>query len=256
MGLHAEWTQLVKRRFGDRKVAGLQPEHGTGRSPGSHGRRGARGRGGPGDELAARQGRLAAQPSGVCGPWRTEARDGHGQRGHRRAEGPLHPLGDTVEASGVGLRGMGRVRQGFCPFHDEAEGSFTVYADSERWYCFGCGLGGDVLDFIRRVGEPDACRRPSRGWTAAPGLRPGPPIVQPERGVRSPPRCLSRDPALLTAAARFYAGQLRRDPAAREYLTSRGIGLDAATRLGLGYSPGHGLRQALGVGRLHRKEAQ
>ena len=48
------------------------------------------------------------------------------------------------------LRGRGRVRQGVCPFHDEAEGSFTVYADSERFYCFGCGLGGDVLDFVQR----------------------------------------------------------------------------------------------------------
>ena len=43
-----------------------------------------------------------------------------------------HPLGDTVEASGVRLRGRGRVRQGVCPFHDEVEGSFTVYGDSER----------------------------------------------------------------------------------------------------------------------------
>ena len=41
-----------------------------------------------------------------------------------------HPLGDMVEASGVRLRGRGRVRQGVCPFHDEAEGSFTVYGDS------------------------------------------------------------------------------------------------------------------------------
>ena len=51
-----------------------------------------------------------------------------------------HPLGDTVEAIGVHLRGKGRVRQGVCPFHDEAEGSFTVYGDSERFYFFGCGL--------------------------------------------------------------------------------------------------------------------
>ena len=72
-----------------------------------------------------------------------------------------HPLGDTVEASGVRLRGRGRVRQGVCPFHEEAEGSFTVYADSERWYCFGCGLGGDVLDFIQRTENlslPEAIR--------------------------------------------------------------------------------------------------
>ena len=104
-----------------------------------------------------------------------------------------HPLGDTVEASGVRLRGRGRVRQGVCPFHDEVEGSFTVYADSERWYCFGCGLGGDVLDFIQRS-EDLSLPRPSRGWTAAQGLRPGPPIVQPERGVLRPPRCLHATP--------------------------------------------------------------
>ena len=98
-----------------------------------------------------------------------------------------HPLGDTVEASGVRLRGRGRVRQGVCPFHDEAEGSFTVYADSERWYCFGCGLGGDVLDFIRRTENlslPEAIRRLDGGAyprRLSPVLRPG---------VRRRPRCL------------------------------------------------------------------
>ena len=50
-----------------------------------------------------------------------------------------HSLGDVVEAAGVALHGKGRVRQGVCPFHEEAEGSFTVYADTEKFYCFGCG---------------------------------------------------------------------------------------------------------------------
>ena len=86
---------------------------------------------------------------------------------------------------------------------------------------------------------------PSRGWTAAQGLRPGPPFVQPERGVPRPPRCLPATPALLTAAARFYAGCLRRHTEAREYLASRGVGPVAASRLSLGYAPGGGLRQAL-----------
>ena len=54
-----------------------------------------------------------------------------------------------------------------------------------------------------------------------------------------------RDPALLTAAGRFYAGTLRRSSEARAYLASRGVGPDAAARLGLGYSAGNGLRQAL-----------
>ena len=155
-----------------------------------------------------------------------------------------HPLGDAVEAAGVRLRGRGRVRQGVCPFHDEAEGSFTVYADSERFYCFGCGLGGDVLDFIRQaegLSLPEAIAR----LDGSPGLAPRA-AVRPA-GTRRPASAAlpPRDPALLTAAGRFYAGRLRRSSEAREYLASRGVGPVAAARLGLGYAPGGGLRLAL-----------
>ena len=154
-----------------------------------------------------------------------------------------HPLGDTVEASGVRLRGRGRVRQGVCPFHDEVEGSFTVYADSERWYCFGCGLGGDVLDFIRQsenLSLPDAIRRLDGG--AYPAVsRPAP-----GHGVPGQLRCLPRDPALLDGGdAVLRRAAPARVPAGLAYLASRGFGLDAAVRLGLGFAPGDGLRHAL-----------
>ena len=153
-----------------------------------------------------------------------------------------YPLGDVVESSGVALRGRGRVRQGVCPFHDETEGSFTVYADSQRWYCFGCGLGGDVLDFIQRldgVDLPEAIRRLHGGsWE---------PVERPRAQVdhRSTEPLFARDPQLLTAAMRFYARQLRRAPEALDYLASRGIDLDAAQRLGLGFASGNGLREHL-----------
>ncbi len=156
-----------------------------------------------------------------------------------------NPLGDAVEAAGVVLHGKGRVRQGVCPFHKEAEGSFTVYADSEKFYCFGCGAGGDVLDFVGRMEGltlPQAIRRLDDGSTPPVGRnsnRPAP--TQQPAAPAIPPR----DPALLTAAARFYGGQLRRSRAALEYLASRGIGLDAAKRLGLGYATGSGLREHL-----------
>ena len=76
-------------------------------------------------------------------------------------------------------------------------------------------------------------------------MRPGLLLVQPGRGVLRPPRCLQGTPPCSPAAARFYAGQVRRHTEAREYLASRGVGPVAAARLALGYSPGGGLRLAL-----------
>ncbi len=154
-----------------------------------------------------------------------------------------HPLGDAVEAAGIALRGKGRVRQGVCPFHEETEGSFTVYSDTERFYCFGCGAGGDVLDFVGRMEGltlPATIRRLD-------GDCPGPvaKALSMPRTTAPAPTFPPRDPALLTTAVRFYAGQLRRSPVAKTYLASRGVGLDAAIRLGLGYSEGNGLRQCL-----------
>ena len=158
-----------------------------------------------------------------------------------------NPLGDAVEAAGIVLHGKGRVRQGVCPFHQEAEGSFTVYAASEKFWCFGCGAGGDVLDFVGRMEGltlPEAIRRLDDGTTptvAASSRRATATSTERPSAAAVPPR----DPALLTAAARFYGGQLRRSRAATQYLASRGIGVEVAVRLGLGYASGNGLREHL-----------
>ena len=151
-----------------------------------------------------------------------------------------HPLGDVVEAAGVQLRGRGRVRQGVCPFHQESEGSFTVYADTSRFYCFGCGVGGDVLDFIQRAEGltlPEAIQRLGGGT----GLAPSPAVrsrTQAAPRRTAAPVVPERDPAALTAATRFYLRSMLQSSEAREYLASRGISFDTACRLGLGFAPG------------------
>ena len=163
-------------------------------------------------------------------------------RGDLAALKSRHPLGDAVEAAGVRLTGRGRVRRGVCPFHRETEGSFTVYGDTERFYCFGCGAGGDVLDFVGRaegVGLTGAIRR-LRSGTGSIAVR----AVAEERH-RPAGAGFVRDPSALTAAARFYAAQLRRSRRAQDYLAARGVSAGAAARLGLGYAPGRGLRRHL-----------
>ena len=116
----------------------------------------------------------------------------------------------------------------------------------------GAAQAGDVLDFVRRVENlslPEAIAR----LDGAPG--PAPRAANRPAGPQRPKSAAlaPRDPALLTAAGRFYAGQLRRSPAAWEYLASRGVGQSAAARLGLGYAPGSGLRPGPGVLRLLRE---
>ena len=42
----------------------------------------------------------------------------------------------------VQLRRRGKNLTGLCPFHSEKTPSFTVYPDTQSFYCFGCGAGG------------------------------------------------------------------------------------------------------------------
>ena len=123
-----------------------------------------------------------------------------------------------------------------------------MYGDSARFHCFGCGASGDVLDFVQRTEGltlPQAIRRldggagPAATTTVVRPATPGTP--RESRTTPLPPR----DPALLTAAARYYHRALWRYPHGQAYLTTRGISPATAQRLGLGYVPGHALRGAL-----------
>jgi phage/plasmid primase-like uncharacterized protein len=60
----------------------------------------------------------------------------------------MHPIADVI-GNVVNLRRSGREWKGICPFHSEKSPSFTVY--KERYHCFGCGAGGDVVDFIENI---------------------------------------------------------------------------------------------------------
>lgn len=40
---------------------------------------------------------------------------------------------------------------GLCPFHAEKTPSMMVYTNTQSFYCFGCGAGGDVISFIMKI---------------------------------------------------------------------------------------------------------
>ncbi|WP_293921824.1 DUF7146 domain-containing protein [Sphingobium sp. UBA5915] len=65
-----------------------------------------------------------------------------------------HPL-PRIAAASVKLFKAGNELKGCCPFHDDSSPSFTIFANGERFYCFGCGATGDVLDFVQRAHHVD-----------------------------------------------------------------------------------------------------
>ena len=55
----------------------------------------------------------------------------------------------------VSLRRAGGNMKGLCPFHSEKTPSFTVYPADNSFYCFGCGIGGDAITFIKKIEHLD-----------------------------------------------------------------------------------------------------
>ena len=62
---------------------------------------------------------------------------------------------ESVIGSYVSLKRAGTNLKGLCPFHSEKTPSFTVYPSDNSFYCFGCGIGGNVITFIRQMEHLD-----------------------------------------------------------------------------------------------------
>ncbi len=123
----------------------------------------------------------------------------------------------SVVSEHVVLRKMGRSHKGLCPFHKEKTPSFTVRADPPVFHCFGCGAGGDVVEFVKLkegLSFKDAIESLARRFgVALPDTR----EESPEDRLRG-----EIEPVLEAAAAQyeqfFWADAGRK---AREYLKGR-----------------------------------
>ncbi len=180
-----------------------------------------------------------------------------------------NPIADVIAGSGVALRPQGGRLSGRCPFHEDGNPSLTVYPETASFYCFGCGTGGDVIDFVRRTGGlgfREALERLGGGEVLESGSRP---VAAPEPRRPEPARArLSLDDRLmLTAATELYHETLFDTPAAQRYLESRGIPAWLARRQRLGFSSGRllvpylkrrrfSLRRARELGLLFEDESE
>lgn len=135
----------------------------------------------------------------------------------------------------VKLTRRGSTYFGLCPFHNEKTPSFSVTPSKQMYYCFGCGAGGNVFNFVMEY----------ENYTFGEALQ----HLADRAGVQLPKIEYSREArqkaeeraALLEInklAARYFYYQLRRESGktAYAYLTGRGLSEETIKKFGLGYS--------------------
>lgn len=140
---------------------------------------------------------------------------------------------EDVISSYVSLKKAGKNLKGLCPFHNEKTPSFTVYPETESFYCFGCGAAGDVIVFLMRIENLDYIDAVKAAADLA-GLN------MPDNGYDDSFAKLRL--RLLSAnreAARFYNSILYEEKgrAGLEYYMKRGLPKSTITHFGLGYAP-------------------
>lgn len=140
---------------------------------------------------------------------------------------------ESTVSSYVSLKRKGKILTGLCPFHNEKTPSFTVYPETQSYYCFGCGNGGDVITFIRNIENLDYME-------AVKLLADRHGVSMPQDGYDSG---LSKKRTEMYGAnreaARFFHAKLY-SPEGRqglEYFYSRGLTDDTIRHFGLGYAP-------------------
>ena len=140
---------------------------------------------------------------------------------------------EEVISSHITLRRRGKTLVGLCPFHNEKTPSFTVYPDTNSFYCFGCGAGGDVISFIRRIDNLDYVEAVKTVAQMA-GMS------MPEDGYDD--TLAKRRMRLLAAnreAARFFNTCLmdEKNRPALDYFLRRALTTATIRHFGLGYAP-------------------
>ena len=140
---------------------------------------------------------------------------------------------EQVVSPYVNLKRRGKTLVGLCPFHNEKTPSFTVYPESHSFYCFGCGAGGDVISFVRRMENLDYVEAVKSVAQLAG-------VSMPEDGYDD---SLSKQRMRLLGAnreaARFFNACLfePENRHALDYFLNRGLTVNTIRRFGLGYAP-------------------
>ena len=124
---------------------------------------------------------------------------------------------------------------GLCPFHNEKTPSFSVTPGKQMYYCFGCGAGGNVFNFIMEY-ENYSFGEALKYLADRAGVEL--PKMEYSREVRENAEQKAELLEINKQAAQYYYYQLRAEGGRQgyEYLTGRQLSEETMRKFGLGYS--------------------
>jgi DNA primase len=129
----------------------------------------------------------------------------------------------------ISLRKTGINYKACCPFHNEKTPSFTVSAEKQFYYCFGCGVHGTAITFLieyKHLNFVEAVHE----LASRLGIE-----MEYEQG--SSVKSYEELYQLMIEASKFFKQQLRNSTKAINYLKTRGVTGEIARDFGLGYAP-------------------
>ena len=133
----------------------------------------------------------------------------------------------------INLKNSGSNYSGLCPFHNEKTGSFHVNQKKQIYKCFGCGEGGDVINFVMKIENLDFIEAVK--------------LLAEKNGIEFKTNLSEADKAKmesiklmqdihLKAARLYFANLINSKNPGYDYLKRRGLSDKIIKKFGLGYS--------------------
>ena len=138
----------------------------------------------------------------------------------------------------VNLKKRGVNYLGLCPFHNEKTPSFTVSPSKGIYKCFGCGKGGNSVNFImehEHLGYPEALKYLAKKYNIE--------VVEKEQTVEEIQQQNERESLLIVSkfANSYFQENLHKSDEGRaiglSYFKERGFRDEIIKKFELGYSP-------------------
>ncbi len=144
---------------------------------------------------------------------------------------------DEVVGDFVNLKKRGVNYLGLCPFHNEKTPSFTVSPAKGIYKCFGCGRGGNVVNFVMEHEQTDyvgAMKYLAKKYNIE--------IVEKERAPEEIEQDNERESLMIVSsfAQKFFSDNLETEQGKAiglSYLEERGFTPETIQKFQLGYAP-------------------